>query len=153
MIVSLAILGVLILGVGVSGYAIHKVNTRMDRWADGFAAFFTAESEGQTSAFGELIAEIGKVTGQSSGQAVLAALRGSTGGAMRHATAEMEAEAMAQDPSLAVMSVLPKSLTKNPLLAVGLQNLIAKALASSGGGGNNYPRSDGAGQVKFNFKV
>jgi hypothetical protein len=153
---SVIIIGLLIL-IGlqsatlIAAYLMYKRSTAiLSRYRDFIADFFTPESSDRPSDFGRSIDAISDSFAQKIGVTVQAAIRGSSGGSSKALNRELEAEAIAENPSLAVVGMLPKSLRKNPLALAGLQALASK-LFSSSGAGTSGPGTSNNGQTKFNL--
>jgi len=104
--------------------------------------FFTPQTEGGTSTFAENLSQLGKLISEEVTAGVNGMLQGSLGGTMKGAAAELEQQAMAENPSLAIMSGMPKAIKKNPFASMIMQQLIERNMPKSGAGlllGNSQP--------------
>lgn len=132
-----------------------KVRNAVKSTQEEIAGFFELRGEGehQTSGFSEVIAGVTDIAAQKIGVTTQMALKGSMGGATRALNKELEAEAIAENPGLAMAELLPKSLKKNPLALMGLNSIFQKYLAGGlgGGAGTGGGGASDNGQAKFNL--
>lgn len=146
--IGLLITQVLILSGGI--YAYVKVRGA-SRVVEGFVSeLFISQAEGEPPAIIKGIAAISEDMAQRIGISTQAAIRGSIGGTMKGINHALEEEAVAQDPGLALMNALPKSLKKNPLAVMGLQAILSKMQTRSPGIPNNAG-DNGSNPVRFNL--
>lgn len=146
----LAILAVISLANLTGGVLIYvRINRAFENASEAIQTLFETGRAGEPSYFNQTINEITDITAQKVGTSVQAAIRGSIGGTMKGVNAALEAEAIENDPTLAVVSALPKSLRKNQIAMVGLQMLMQKAFAgrSENKNGDNAPSP----QAQFNL--
>lgn len=141
------ILGIqLILLIG--GVYVVKNQRNDSQRIEVFEDFFT-ETEGQASPLAQLIGQAGAAAAVQVSEAVNGQLAGAIGGTMKGATNELEKQAIADNPALAIMDGMPKAIKKNPLAYMAMQALINRNLPAGGGGalttGGNHE------QVKFNL--
>lgn len=135
----------------IGGYYVYRKSRELvNQGAEVLKDLFLPGNDGQLSAFGQAVDSVTDSISQKIGVTTQAALRGSLGGSMKAVNAELEKEGAAADPAAAALTMLPKSLRKNPVAMIGLQSVISRFLqggASSSGGysGNN------SGQAKFNL--
>lgn len=133
--------------LGLGGYAYVKACRMSEDVLAWFAGFVSPKSENENSPLGDVIESAAEVVSQKIGVTVQAAIRGSIGGSMKGINAELEREAIAENPNLAVMDALPKSLKKNPLAMMGLQAVLSRMNLPGGGKSN----SNGNSQARFNL--
>lgn len=142
--IALTCLLILIGGV----YAYFKARSMVREGIEAGNYYFASPDPDTPSPFVAFVGYVAEITAQKIGVSTQAAIKGSLGGSLKGINAELEAEGIASDPSLALVSALPKSLKKNPIAMIGLQALINRFMASSGAGHNsNNPQA----QAKFNL--
>lgn len=144
-LIALTCLVILIGGV----YAYCKVRALGCEATEAFNYFFASPNTDTPAPYLAVIAQVAEITAHKIGMSTQMAIKGSLGGTMKGVNAQLEAEAMAADPSLALTQALPKSLRKNPIAMIGLQALVNKFMASSGAGHNSFPGNHE--QTKFNL--
>lgn len=131
------------IGIGqlAGGYYVYsKINRTYNEISQGLKDIFVCPGEDGLSTFGQIINSTADVFSQKIGTSTQAAIRGSIGGTMKGVNAALENEAMAENPNLAVLQALPKSLKGNPIALMGLQAIISRigqGPASQGNNGHN----------------
>lgn len=133
---------VLLIGAGVVYVRSTKNFAELHQ---GFKNYFSPQGQNNASPFGETLDAITDVMAQKIGVTVQASIRGAMGGTMKGVNHALEDVAREENPSLAMMDALPKSLKKNPIALMGLQALIAR---SGGSGGSGGTRGNGS-QAQF----
>lgn len=132
-----------------------KIRTAFRSIEEGISGYFQLYGEGdnQTSGFTETVSGISDIIAQKVGMSTQMAIKGSMGGSMKALNKELEQEAMAENPNLAMAEFLPKSLRKNPLALMGLNSIMQKYAGSilSGGSGSGSGSDNHTGQAKFNL--
>ena len=152
----LLIIGVALILVNLAllcggAYVVIKSRGIIKSNIDAFEDFFTVESEGQVSQFDKVIHSVAKVIGGEVAGGVQLSLRNSLGGSIKAANAELEEEAIAENPGLAVMEYMPKSMKKNPLAFLMFQGIINKVLAGKGAGLSGGGDGSKSSSAKFNL--
>lgn len=137
----------LILAIGVI-YEVHRIRAKSDRVTESIAAIFEASGDNGSSEAGRVIDEITSNFSQKIATAVYNTMRGSMGGTMKAVNAELEQTAIAENPALGVMEILPKSLKKNPVAMLGVQSLLQRLIGQNTGS-VEASRPAGNGQIKF----
>ena len=114
-----------------------------------FEDYFTQPSETEPSPFNKTVNSTGEFIAAQVSDRVAGVLQGSIGGTMKGVTAELEKEAIAMNPAMAIMEGMPKAIKKNPLAYLMMQQLINKNIPGGGGaiGGNGRMLE----QPKFNL--
>lgn len=150
-LIALCVINFGILAGGV--YASRKASNAYNQITDLFAEIFQPVSPDHPSIFQESVEAITDGIAQKTGSSIQAAIRGSLGGSAKSLNHELEQEAIAADPSLALMEYLPKSLKKNPIAMLGLQRVVGNFLSGSGGGSKKIEagKNGSGGQAKFNL--
>jgi hypothetical protein len=143
-LIAITCLVILIGGV----YAYFKVRSLGNEAVEAVNFYLTSPSPDSPSPLLAFIAQVSEITAQKIGMSTQMAIKGSLGGTMKGINAQLEQEAIASDPSLALTQALPKSLRKNPIAMIGLQALVNKFMASSGAG---HFSSNNHEQTKFNL--
>jgi len=145
----LTLSNICLLGIGVHSYV--KANRAVKRTSDILSDLFIPKVEGQSSVMGAAVQEWAETISQRIGAHTQAAIKGSIGGTMKGVNAALEQEAIAENPALGLVEMLPKSLKKNQLAQVGLMSIINRFMQGSGSGGPGGPGSsnNGQGQTKF----
>jgi len=129
-------------------YAYFKIRALAREVVEAVSYYVTSPDSDTPSPLVSFIGYSAEIVAQKIGVSTQQAIKGSLGGSLKGVNAQLEQEAIASDPSLALVSALPKSLKKNPIAMIGLQALINKFMASSGAGHNsNNPQA----QAKFNL--
>ena len=117
-----------------------------------FEDYFTAKDESDNTAFTKLVSQVGNAIAYQVNESVTMAINGAIGGTMKGATAELEQRALDENPTLAIMQGMPKSIRKNPLAALAMQALLNKNLpANLGGTAAALGGGNGISQPKFNL--
>jgi len=135
------------------GSVIHvsrQVKSTYNDIEQGFRAFFQAESEGTPSAFGQTVSAVGEIIGGKVAGGVTHSLNTSLGGTMKGVNAELEAQALAENPTLAALELMPKSMKKNPKAMLGLAQILNNVLNSSKGQ-NGSNTSNSSHNLKFDL--
>jgi len=132
-------------GVVVAGYRLYK------GIVEGIQDYFNPRGKDQLSPFGETVGNIAEVLGNSTGHGVQRAISSSLGGTMKGATAELEKQAVAENPNLALMGMMPKSIQKNPLAMIAMQQLMSRGNILGGGGGNGSSNTVSSNQGAFDI--
>jgi len=129
-----AAISLLLLLVGVNFWVAGshvKTNRRIDNISEGFTEFFTSQDKDGYTNFAKTVSWTSEAIGQSVGRYFVAAERGASGGTMKGVNKELERVAVQENPELAVLDVLPKSLKRNPLAMLGLQAIMSKQRGSN----------------------
>lgn len=148
-LIVLVLLNCLLLTGGVFVYV--KARRFVEDTQENITALFTPENEGQLSAIGQMLDCFSQSVAERIGVTVQAAIRGSIGGTMKGVNAALEKEAIEENPNLAMMQALPKSLRGNPIAMMGLQAILSRMGSGSSGPRNKQIASPNNGQVKFNL--
>jgi len=118
----------------------------------GFEDFFTSPGKDQFSPYDQSVHNIVEGIGVSVGSGVTRAINGSIGGTMKQAGRELEAQAVAENPNLALMGMMPKSIQKNPLAMIAMQQIMNRGGVGGGvNGGNSGSTSSGNNQSAFDI--
>lgn len=128
-----------------------KISRRLESYQDGITTFFTAETEGQGTAFNQVVNQICDVIATKQAVSTQAAIRGALGGSQKAINHELEQVAIAENPELGMLDALPKSLRKNPIAMMGLQALMNKQFSGAGGSPAGHSPSRQNGRAKFNL--
>lgn len=142
--------GLSLLALLGGGYVVAKRLEYIEQNIAGFQEFFSPKGEGEASPFVDLIGQTGGYIAANVSENVQKSLAASIGGSMKGATAELERQALGDNPSLAILDGMPKSIKKNPLAFLAMQTLLNRHLPVGGGGamvGGNHSGS----QVKFDL--
>lgn len=139
-----------ILICGVIAYV--KARNTIQEASEAFNDFFTCQSDDSPSPFLQIVGQVSELTAQKIGVTTQMAIKGSLGGTMKGVNAELEQVAAENDPSAAMLTLLPKSTKKNPLAMAGL-NILIQRLLSGGGQGSGFGTGSGSNnsQTKFNL--
>ena len=129
-------------------YVYHRSISRYASISAAVLEYFTATDPQGVTGFGELVDTIAQNFASKIGTVVQASIRGSISGSTRALVPVLEQEAVEGNPELGIMSVLPKSLKKNPIAMAGLQMLISRMINKQNGG---QEAISGGGQAKFNL--
>lgn len=133
-------------------YVIRKISAIICKSTALLQSIFLPPMDGESSAFGQAVDQITDSISQKIGVTTQAALRGSLGGTMKAVNAELEREAVSQDPAAAALQALPKSLKKNPVAMIGLQSIMSKFLqGNTSGSGGIFNSGNNGNQAKFNL--
>jgi len=124
-----------IISLGVVVYALAKAHSLILSVYQSINDFFEPAGKDQLSPWGEVVNAFTANVGNEVGHGVQRALSQSMGGTMKGATAELEQRAIADNPNLAVMGMLPKSIQRNPLAMIAFQQIMNKGGLSGLGGG------------------
>lgn len=124
-----------------------KVNRAVRSAKAEISNFFLVTNESGYTGYSEVVNNISDVLSQKIGITVQAAIRGSVGGTMKGVNAALEKEAIENNPELAIMDVLPKSLKKNPIALMGLQAIISRIGSDPSSGS----KTNGSAQTKFSL--
>lgn len=150
-IIGLAVVGLLtFLAVGWT-VSVVRLSREARLLKDQVNFFFTVQTGEQGTAFNQAINDMGDVFATKYGQAMMAAMRGQMGGQARALTTELEDVARAENPQLALLDMLPKSLKKNPVAMTGLNVLLQRVMAGQQASGSVTTPGGNHGQVKFNL--
>lgn len=112
--------------------------------------FIVGENPGEPSDLVKACHFLAEDVGQRVGLTVNAGIRGSMGGMMQGLNRDLEQVAIDQDPNLALVQSLPKSLKKNKMAMEGLMYLIQQN-KFAGSASHNSNGGSGRSQVKFNL--
>lgn len=141
-----ALISIVILTFGVIAYV--KARRTIQEASEALFSFFESESPDNPPPFMQLVGQVSEITAQKIAYSTQMAIKGSFGGTMKGVNSELEAVAVDNDPSAAMLQMLPKSTRKNPLAMAGLNILINKMLTGSGG---STPANGSGSQTKFNL--
>jgi len=134
-----------IISLGVVVYALAKAHSLILSVYQSVNDFFEPAGKDQLSPWGEVINAFTANVGNEVGHGVQRALSQSMGGTMKGATAELEQRAIAENPNLAVMGMLPKSIQRNPLAMIAFQQIMNKGIGGGKQVGDNHsPDNQGA---------
>lgn len=136
-------IAILVSLIGGGAYVVKRISGLESR-VQVFEDFFTPEGEGLPSPLGKLIGETGGFVASQVTDGVSKTLHGAIGGSMKGVTAELEQQAVADNPALAIMAGMPKSIKKNPLAMLAMQTLINKNLPLKGGSGGDAIGGNGS---------
>lgn len=142
-IAALILSGTTLIG---GGYAALKLNQVVNSHFAVFEDFFTSQNDGEASPFTELLGKTGGAIAASVSDSVNSAMAGAMGGAMKGATAELERQAVQDNPVLGIMESMPKSIRKNPLAFMAMQTLLNKHIPAGGAPGQQgslFPGGNG----------
>jgi len=137
---------VLIAGAGAGLREVRTLNAKLDNYDRAFSAFFTPDSSNQMSPFTSVVDQIATLVAERQAIVTQASIRGALGANQKVLNRELEQVAIQEDPSLALASVLPASLKKNPTALMGLQYLLSRM---KGGGPGAAPINGAGGQARF----
>jgi hypothetical protein len=144
---ALVVLNVILLGC--FAFAYFKCSRLVDNLKAQVLGFVTTDTAGTLSPLGKSIEAITQSFADRIGVVVQASIRGAIGGSMKGLNNQLEAEALRENPQLALANILPKSLKKNPAALMGLQLLMNKVAAGSGKNSGNTGGADKP--AKFNL--
>lgn len=144
-LISLLLTG--IAGIQAKNYVDNR--KRFDEVIEQFSEFITPGSNGDASPFGQVVDSVTDMLADKIGVRIQAATRGSAGGSAKALNAGLQEVAMQEDPNLALMQSLPKSLRKNPMALMGLQAILSRAAA----GNMRSPGGPGNGQAQAKFSL
>jgi len=154
----IAIFSILVLASVINTVVTLKVSAKSDeryQETSGYIAqFFNPKGKDQPSPFGEVVDSVSEVFADKLGTRIQAGIRGQLGGNVKGLNRGLEEVAMQEDPSLAVLDSLPKSLKKNPVAMMGLQSIVSRIMASQSNGSpgqSGNGTGSGGGQAKFSL--
>lgn len=132
------------------GYVIVRRLSYIEQSLDVFQDFFAAKSDGSPSPFVDFIGQTGAAVASQVSESVGKTIVGSIGGSMKGASAELERQTLGENPTLAILEGMPKSIKKNPLAFLAMQKLLDANIKTGGGGigGGNHQVGS---QPKFNL--
>lgn len=125
-------------------YVYKKANRVVHQVSEGLTSVFAPRIEGEPSLFVQIADQITENAASKIGIHTNAAIKGSIGGTMKGLNAALENEAIESDASLALAAALPKSLRKNPVAMMGLQQIMQRVMGQTAHNG-----SASTGQAKF----
>lgn len=97
---------------------------------------YFSSSEGEPSSFNKVVDTTGQYIARQVTEGVAGYLSASIGGTMKGATAELESQAISENPVLAIMEGMPKSIKKNPLASLAMQTLLNRNMPNQSFGNN-----------------
>lgn len=127
----IALLGTQVILVSGGIYYGNKAIRAVRQTQRVLSELFIPKNEGEASAVGQAASQYIEFISEQIGVKTQAAIRGSIGGSMKGINAALEQEATSDNPNLAIMQALPKSLKKNPVAMIGLQKIMEKVMNNS----------------------
>lgn len=111
--------------------AIKRDYKRTEDFIEAVESFFSDKDDQGFTNFDKSIHILAEQMGKAQGMATVASLRGQTGAALKTAEGELIEAAYEADPvKAAVMQALPKKIEKNPILKMGFEHILTKAITA-----------------------